>query len=140
MSTVYTMSDKRQLKIDDVTITISPLDYKTKADMQACVIAGRPMDAAVLALKHSIKGVSGLKLEDGSGYSLPMDPDGTVSDAGINDLLNIPQSSRLSAVCISLIHGMPQGEFIDPETGKPIKGVKFVKRGAAGKKSKSDSQ
>lgn len=135
MSVVYRISDTFDVKIGQVTFKISPLDYKTKADMQSKVISGKPMDAAVLALKNAVKDVSGLKLPDGSSYKLEMEENGSLSDNTINDLLNIPEAAQLNVVAISLIHGIPQGEFLDPETGKPMEGVKFIKKGSSRKKS-----
>jgi len=134
MSVVYRVSDTFDLKIGNVVFSISPLDYKVKADMQANVIAGKPMDAAVLALKNSVKSVSGLKTPDGSDYEIDFETDGSMSEDCINDLLNIPEASKLNVIAISLIHGMPQGEFLDPETGKPMDGVKFVKKATSRKK------
>lgn len=134
MSVVYRVNDKFDIKIGEVVFSISPLNYKVKADMQSLVIAGKPMDAAVLALKNSVKSVSGLKLPNGSEYSLEFKDNGELEDACIDDLLNIPESSKLNVIAISLIHGMPQGEFLDPETNKPMEGVKFVKKASARKK------
>lgn len=136
VSTVYRITDTFDLKIDNVVVKLSPLNYKIKSDMQAYVISGKPMSAAVLALKHAIKGISGLQLSDGSEYSLEFDADGSLSENSVNDLLNIPESSKLNLVAISLIHGMPQGEFLDPQTGKQLDGVKFVKKETATRKKK----
>lgn len=134
MSVVYRIKDTFDVKIGDVVFKISPLDYKVKADMQANVLAGKPMSAAILALKHSVKSVEGLTLEDGSPYELSKDEDGSLDNDAINDLLNIPESAKLNVIAISLIHGMPQGEFVDPETGKPLDGVKFVSKGGKSRK------
>lgn len=134
MSTVYRVSDTFDLKIDSVTVSISPLNYKIKADMQANVMAGKPMDAAALALRHSVKGINGLKLPDGSAYVLEFEADGSLKENCIDDLLNIPEASKLNVVAISLVNGMPEGEFLDPETGEKLDGVKFVKRPSSRKK------
>lgn len=134
MSVIYRINDTFELKIGTLVVKLSPLDYKVKADMQANVLAGRPMDAAVLAIRHSIKGVSGLKLPDGSDYELEFNENNSLTENSVNDLLNIPEASKLNMVAISLIHGMPTGEFLDPETGKPLDGVKFVKKESSRKK------
>lgn len=134
MSVVYRVTDRFDVEIDNIVVSLSPLDYKVKADMQANVIAGKPMDAAVLALKHCIKDVKGLKLADGSDYELKFDGD-SLSEDTISDLLNIPESSKLNVIAIGLIHGMPKGEFLDPETHKPMEGVKFVDKKSTRKKS-----
>lgn len=134
MSVVYRVSDTFDIKVDNVVFSVSPLNYKVKADMQSYVIAGKPMDAAVVALKNSVKGVSGLKLADGSNYELEFDADGSLKEQCIDDLLNIPEASKLNVIAISLINGMPQGEFIDPETRQPMEGVKFVKKASSSRK------
>ena len=134
MSVVYRVSDTFDLKIDSITVTISPLDYKIKADMQASVMAGKPMDAAVMALKHCIKGIKGLKSTDGKAYELEFEADGALKEDHIDDLLNIPESAKLSVIAVGLINGMPEGEFMDPETKVQMEGVEFVKRRASRKK------
>jgi len=137
MSVVYRITDTFDVKIGKVTFKISPLNYKVKADMQALVISGKPMDAAVIAVKNSIKGVAGLSLPDGSAYALEFEDDGSLTDNSINDLMNIPEASQLNVVAITLIHGMPDGEFLDPQTGAPLDGVKMVKGKPARKKSQA---
>lgn len=137
MSIVYRVSDTFDVKIGKVTFTMSPLNYKVKADMQANVIAGKPMDAAVIALQNSIKNVVGLKNMNGSEYSLEFDKNGVLKVQCVDDLLNIPESSDLSVIAIGLVNGMPQGDFIDPQTGKPLKNVKFLKKAEAPKKKQA---
>lgn len=134
MSVVYRVNDTFELKVGKIVFSLSPLGYKVKADMQSSVLAGKPMDAAVKALKNSIKDVKGLKLPDGSDYELSFEPNGEVSDNCIDDLLNIPEAAKLNVIAISLINGMPQGEFVDAETGKPMEGVSFVKKASSRKK------
>ena len=134
MSVVYRVSDRFNVKIGNVTVTMSPLGYKIKADMQSYVIAGKPMDAAVVALKNSVKDIKGLKLPDGSEYQLEFDDAGVLKEECVDDLLNIPESEALNVIAIGLVNGMPQGEFIDPQTKKPMEGVKFVKKASSRKK------
>jgi hypothetical protein len=133
MSTVYRTSDRIDIKIDSVVFTVSPMDYKTKADIQSNVIAGRIMDAAVVALKNSVKDVKGLKNYDGSQYSLEFDENKILTDECINDLLNISESDKLSLVAVSLTQGMPKDQFTD-DKGRPVEGVSIVKRKASSRK------
>lgn len=134
MSVVYKVSDTFEVKIDSITVSMSPLDHKIKADMQSSVIAGKPMDAAVIALRHSIKGIKGLKNVDGSAYQLEFEADGSLKEEHIDDLLNIPESVSLNVIAIGLINGVPEGEFLDPESGQPMEGVKFIKKASSRKK------
>lgn len=134
MSVVYKVTDTFDLKVDNVVVSLSPLSYEVKADMQAYVLAGKPMSAGVLALRHSVKNIKGLKLPDGSDYELEFE-NGVLTKSTISDLLNLPEGNKVNIIAISLINGMPKGEFLDPETGNPMEGVKFVtKKGASRKK------
>lgn len=134
MSVVYRMGDSRQLKIDSITVTIQPLDYKVKSDMQSLIMDGRAMDAAILGIKNGIKEIKGLVLPDGSEYELGRDEKGILDDDTVNDLLNIPESAKINLVAIRLLDGMPQREFIDPQTGETLEGVSFVKEKTPRKK------
>lgn len=137
MSVVYRVSDTFDIKIGSTVFSMSPLNYKVKADMQAYVLAGRPMDAAVVALKNSVKSVKGLKNPDGTEYELEFNDDGSMKEACVDDLLNIPEANNLNVIAISLINGMPEGDFVDAETGKPLSGVKFVKKAGSRKKNQA---
>lgn len=134
MSVVYKVSDVINIQIDKTVFGISPLNYLVKVDMQNLIMQGKPMDAAILALKNCVKTVKGLKNQDGSDYVLEKDENGILTEATINDLLNIPEQTKLSTVAVSLIHGMPQGEFADPQTGENLEGVKFLDRKQTRKK------
>lgn len=103
--------------------------------MQALILQGKPMDAAVLALKSSIKDVEGLEDMSGSDYELDF-VENELSDHCIDDLLNIAQGTTLNLVAIELLNGVPD-EFTDPNTGQKLAGVEFVKEEkSAGKKSR----
>lgn len=133
MSVVYKLTDTRDLKIDNIVVTIRPLDYKTKSDMQALIMSGKYLDSAILGLKHGVKDIKGLKNPDGTDYELSKSED-AIEESSINDILNIPEASKLNVVALALINGMPQKEFVDPETGKSLSGVSFVKEKSTRKK------
>lgn len=136
MSTIYSITDKIEIKVDDLVVVISPLHYKVKSDIHSEIINGKTMDAAILALRHGIKEVRGLSRQDGSSYSVEFDPEGRLSDDCVNDLLNIPESSKLNLIAISMVNGIPKGDFIDPETKTPLEGVQFVKKTGRTRKKK----
>ena len=134
MARIYRTSDKISVKIDDITLKISPLNFEQKCEIQTQLLSGKPMDivrAARMALKFSVKEVAGIEEEDGSPYQLEFDND-ELSDHCIDDLLNLEQQEKISVLCTSLLHGVPK-ELIDPQTGKPMAGVK-IERGPSRKK------
>lgn len=133
MSVVYRTSDIIDVKIGKMTISISPLNYKVKSDIQSMLINGKALDAAVLALRHGIKKISGLKLADGSDYKVNLQND-VLDESHIDDLLNIPEQSQLTIIALELVNGIPQKEFVDPQTGGTLEGVKIVKKASSRKK------
>lgn len=121
---VYETTDKIKVKIDELVFELSPLSFLTKNKIQTQVVTGNALEAAVTALKHGIKSVSGLKKRDGSDYKLSFEND-VVSDASIDALMNIKSSQKLIAVVMNMISGMPEKQFVD-QNGNPLDGVSFV--------------
>lgn len=124
MAKVYRTKDKISVKIDDITVKISPLTYEQKAVIQSLLISGDPLSvvkAAKESIRYAVKEVSGVEDADGNPYELEFD-NGVLSEDCIDDLLNIDPEDKLSLVCTSLLQGIPKG-FIDPQTGKPIEGI-----------------
>lgn len=132
MSVIYGTNDRIRVKIGGLVFSISPLTFKTKSDMQALVMKGDAMGAAALAVKHAVKSIDGVKRPDGSVYELEFE-DGVLSDNAIDDLLNIPQGTKLSQIAVELINGMPK-EFVDATTGTKMEGVEIVKESKSRKK------
>ena len=135
MARVYRTTDKISVKIDDITVKISPLSYEQKSVIQSLLISGDPLSvvkAAKESIRYAVKEVSGVEDSDGSVYELMFD-EGVLSDSCIDDLLNIDPEDKLSLVCTSLLNGIPKG-FVDPQTGKPIDGI-TIERPKSGKKA-----
>lgn len=126
---IYKTSDKISVKIDDICVKISPLTFEQKCEIQALLVEGNPMSvvkAATSAVKYAVKGLDGVENPDGSKYDLEFE-NGTLTDSCVDDLLNIDQDDKLSLVCTSLLNGIPK-DFIDPQTGKKVPGIK-IERG-----------
>jgi hypothetical protein len=121
---VFEVTDKVKVEVDSLVFEVSPLSFLIKSKIQTQVVQGDALGAAVTALKAGIKSVKGLKRKDGSDYVLSFDGD-MVSDKSIDDLMNIPHSQKLIAICMNLISGMPEKQFVD-QNGKPLDGVKFA--------------
>ena len=135
MTKLYRLSDKISIKIDGITIKISPLSFAQKSEMQSLLITGKPMDivqAAHYAVKCAVKEVSGIKLYDGSDYEVEYDGD-VLTDECVSDLFNIPQKDKIGLICTELLNGIPDG-FIDPQTGDKLEGVSIVRSKSPAKK------
>lgn len=142
MARIYRISERIPLRVGDLEIQISPLALDQKAEISDVVGDGmstaKLLRGSALALKYCVKSVSGL--EDGEGaYSLEFQEDGNLSDDAVNELFNMQGNDKLTAICLSLLNGIPE-EFMDPLTGEPLKGVEFiVEKEAPRKKRKAAS-
>lgn len=135
MAKIYRTTDIIPINIDGLLVNISPLTFEQKMDIQAEILKGSPqsaMSAAALAVKSSVKSISGVENQDGSPYEVAL-VNNKMSDECWNDLQNIEQAQKLIMVCLNLINGIPK-DFSDPNTGKPLQGVSIVKDQSKGKK------
>lgn len=130
MTKIYKTTDKVPVTIDDITFFISPLSYFQKSELEQHMhkyLDTREIihaqNAAFKAIKYAVKGISGVTCLDGSDYDLEFE-DKVLSDTCVDDLLNMEQSSRLSAICSSLINGLIT-DIKDPETGESLEGISF---------------
>lgn len=134
MATIYRKEDRVKVKIGSLTVKLSPLSYREKAEAQNLIMSKNPtasMDGSIYAVKCAVKEIEGLKLPDGSAYELEFE-NGMLTDECIDDLTNLEENDQLFVACLSLLNGIPK-KFINPLTGKELEGVKIVKE-KAGKK------
>ena len=124
MARIYKITDKIPVKIHDIEISISPLSFENKSVCLDLITKGEHMKAAVYAMQCSVKSVNGIENADGSPYEL-VSENGKLSQECVDDLLNMSESPEMQFVAMTLLQGIPK-EFVDPATGKPIKGVEFV--------------
>lgn len=129
MARIYKLTDRIKVKIDDITVTVSPLSRHQKAEIQTLLLGlGRgdvkaATEGIILAMKYAVKSIEGL--EDAAGvYKAQFDDSGHLTDETIEDLYNLEDSVKLLQVCQSLVSGVPS-EFQDKD-GKPIDGVEIV--------------
>lgn len=135
MSKIYRATDLIPLHIDELVVKISPLTYKQKMDIQGELLKGdarSAMNAAAMAVKCSVKDIQGLKDLEGNDYKLQFE-NGVITEACWDDLQNIQESQKLTLVCLNLINSVPR-EFVNPETGKKIEGVKIISEDKPSKK------
>lgn len=133
----YRTSDRIRVAVDDIEISISPLNHHDKNAIQTLLVAGKVeslMEGSILALKCGIKSIRGVKYPDGSDLELVFENESDrLSDSSVDTLLNLPCHNKLSSICLELIEGIPS-EFVNPETKEVIEGVRIIKEDVPEKK------
>jgi len=130
MARIYKRSDRIPVKIDDITVRLSPLSVSEKTEIQQAMLNGRAKSdlkeltrGISLAIKYSVKSVDGVVDSDGNPYKLEFDGDGLSQDS-IDELMNMELTKKLSMVCAAMVSGVPK-EFVDND-GNPLDGVEFI--------------
>ena len=124
---IYKTNEKIEVKIDDISVFISPLSYQQKIALHPSFMAAatgdleKGMEAVLITLKMSVKDIKGL-YDDKGEWKLTL-VDGQMSDEDANDLLNLPISNKLQAVVTALIAGVPT-VIMDGKV--PMEGVSIV--------------
>lgn len=130
---IYKTNQKIEVKVDDLSIFVSPLSVHQKMELQGLMMKAAnndmnaAMEAVVKALKMAVKDIKGVLTSDEEGndvdYELGFDGE-ELSDECVNDLLNMPCSNKISQICTSLLAGIPD-KILGPD-GKPLDGVSIV--------------
>jgi hypothetical protein len=130
MAKVFRRTDRITVKVDDLTIKLSPLSLDQKNEIQTEFIQGRTLasprhltNGTVLALRYALKDLQGVVDADDKPYELSFEG-GMVTDQCIEDLMNLEISDKLVAICATLANGVPR-EFTGPN-GKKLEGVEIV--------------
>ena len=134
MEKIYRTSDRIRVKIGGLVVTISPLGFDQKSEIQALALSTSlvdGLDSAKKAVKYSVKDVEGLEDSNGA-YKIEFDESG-VSEESLDILFNTAVSDNLAFTCLNLLKSIPK-EFINPHTGKKLKGVSIVKTTSGKKK------
>lgn len=137
MARIYRLSDRIKVKIDDITVTISPLSNHQKAEIQTQLLGLHRGDlhaatkGMLLSMKYAVKDIEGLEDADGE-YKCQFDENGHITDETLEDLYNLENSVKLLQVCQELVSGVPK-EFRDKD-GVPIEGVEVVQEKSKPKK------
>jgi len=131
---IYKKSDKVSVSIGDIDFKISPLSFHQKSELQAHMIKAvkGDMDEAMVSvrksLKYCVKDIKGVHYLDEEGskreYQLEFE-DGELTDDCLDELLNMPFSSKLNSVCAAMLQGIPD-KVLDNE-GNEIEGIKIKK-------------
>ena len=130
---VYKCTDKVEIKIDNISIFISPLTYLQKSNLQPLMVSAATgnmddaMKAVVQAMKYALKGIKGVTTINDEGEEVPYKVElenGEATEDCVNDILNMPISQKVSTICTGLMSGL-SSRICDP-TGKPIEGIEVV--------------
>lgn len=146
MTRLISVNERIPIKIDGITIHVSPLTYLEKMQLQDYMMKAvngnlsEAMKGAAMAIKFSVKDIEGVKDSQGYKYKLEFEENGRhLTDESVDNLLNLPQNNKIIATCSSLLEGIPIEGVKHPQTGKPLEGI--VVETSKGKKraSKKDS-
>ena len=125
MAKIYRLSDRINLKVDDLEIVIGPLSIHQKASVEEVNASSGLIKASIEAMKYAIKDIKGLQDSEGNDYELQREEDGSLAEETLNDLFNLENSYKLIAISLNLLNNVPD-EFIDVNTGRPLEGVEFI--------------
>jgi hypothetical protein len=128
---IYRLTDTLEFKIGEITIKVSPLSQKQKADVNAEMIKLQSEDINIkvgyrglyLCIKYALKGISGLETMDGKEYKLDFE-DGVLTDQCVDELLNLDISPEIAAVCTQFMRKV--SEKITDAEGNELKGIEFI--------------
>tara|TARA_Y100001936_G_C16091405_1_gene686522 strand:- start:6447 stop:6875 length:429 start_codon:yes stop_codon:yes gene_type:complete len=129
---IYRSTDRVKVEIDGINFKISPLTFQQKQELQGHMIkaVSGDMNEAMISvsksLKYCLKDMSGVFYIDEDGqkreYKLSFE-DGVLTDDCIDELLNMPFSSKLNSVCSAMLQGVPE-KILDAD-GNEIEGIKI---------------
>lgn len=133
---IYRKEDRVKVEIDGISFKISPLTFQQKQDLQRHMIkaVSGDMNEAMISvsksLKYCLKDMSGVFYIDEDGvkreYKLSFEND-VLTDDCIDELLNMPFSSKLNSVCSAMLQGVPN-KILDAE-GNEIEGISIKSHG-----------
>ena len=126
---IYRLTDRIPIQIGEIRFWVSPLSYEQKIRLSELTklkggkeVIDQPRVVAH-CLKFSLKEVEGLTLADGSPYVLEFDPDGSLSDASVSELLQMEKAPKLMDAVASLANEIKEwsipGVKIDLKSVRP---------------------
>ena len=105
---LFTKDDRIPVKIGDVTFWISPLINETRADISTAVTLSsgeKRVDVKKLYrlyIKYAVKRVDGVLLPNQDAYKVKKDKKGNLTDACVDDILNLSCAPTLAQAALSL--------------------------------------
>lgn len=135
------LSDRFKIKMEDVEVIVAPLSGKQKLEMTSMIKqneSGRffidKIAQELFLVKHSIKGISGLKDLDGNAYELSFEGE-YLSDACADELLGFLVNSYFTVANTQIIAGI-MGDVVNPITGEVVKGISVERVSAISEEEK----
>ena len=128
MATILRMTDRINLKIDEVTFIIAPLSYQRKQELASCtkIVNGEEhfdlLKSQALYIKYSLKDVKGITDVDGKDYELQFEGD-CLTDDCVSEILSLEQREKLNIASWQLLNGL--NDLKDPVTGDKLEGVEL---------------
>ena len=120
------------LKIDDITVWITPLTQEQKSQIIALMtLADGQKEADIIAqgsmaMRYSIKDIEGIKTLDGKKYKLRFRKDGTLTDECVAELVNMTHGEKALVACYQLMLNPSKVKVQGVEVD--LKGSKVVKK------------
>ena len=133
MIVVHDVNDVLKIDICGIIFHVSPLTQRQKMDVmnswstKSGEATNNSLAAVEKLMRYMIRDVEGLSTSNGSSYRLEKE-DGKLTDRCIDNLLNLPISTKLTVALQNFITSIPEKEFIDFQTGKKLEDVKFVSK------------
>lgn len=131
------LEDKFKIKLGEIELTVSPLSGRQKIEMTSLIRQGEGgkffIDKAAqehYLVKHSVKGVHGLKDLDDKDYELVF-ADKCLTDECAEELLGFLVNTMFTYANTQAMDGI-FGDVVNPFTGKKVEGVsveRLVKEG-----------
>lgn len=134
MAKIYKCTDRIKVKIEDVTVTLSPLSLDQKIEVQSLMSKGVAKqdqqlltEGVVTIVKYAVKAVDGIEDQDGNKYKLEFE-NGMLTRECVSDLFNMDIQEKLIEACTKLLgpinkafgdsNQIPEGVKVIPSQNK----------------------
>lgn len=134
---ILRLSERFKIDLEGVVVTIAPLSGSQKLEMTSMVKQNEDGKFYVdknrqelFLVKHSVKGIEGLKDIDDQDYILEFDGEKLTKDCA-EEVLGFLVNTMFTFANTQAMKGL-FGEVLNPFTGEPIKGVsveRIIKEG-----------
>jgi hypothetical protein len=124
------LDDRFKIKLGDITVVVSPLSGRQKIEMTSMIRQGeggkffidKPSQEHYL-IKHSVKGIEGLKDFDDSDYQLKFSENGKhLTDDCAEELLGFLANTMFTYANTQAVGGV-FGDVMNPFSGEKLEGI-----------------
>lgn len=138
------LTDRFKIKMEGVTVTVSPLSGRQKLEMTSMIKQREDgklyIDKAsqeLYLVKHSVKAIEGLTDYDEKDYVLHFDGD-SLSDDCAEEILGFLVNTYFTTANTQAMNGI-FGDVLNPMTGESIKGIEVERVVKASEEEKKES-